>query len=221
MRKDHRAVIFGLIALVVILAAGASLSLAHSDNTSECGTCHATQGNVTLMSNATGTVDATVGQPFVLEISSTDPDLSESNDLAVKMVSAADNDQFSYSITLVEDDDTGDTNANVGEIDFAVTITPLTAGSWTIRIWAASLSFHGLSIDVTVDVAGSTTTTTTGTTTTTTQTTTTTTTTTTQTGLSNEQLVRIWEMMMMTFIPAAGILLVVIGVFVIRRANAQ
>ncbi len=218
MRKDQRAMIFAAIALAVITIAGASLSLAHSDNTNACGLCHTTPGNVTLSSNATGTVDATAGVSFVLEISSTDSDLSESDDLAVKILgSEADNDQFSYSITLVEDDGTGDSNANIGEIDFAVTVTPLAAGSWTIRIWAASLSFHGLSLDVSVNVAGSTTTTTTGTTTTTT---TQTTTTTTQTGLSNEELILIWETMMMIFIPAAGIILIIVGIFVIRRANA-
>jgi len=216
MRKDQRAMLFGVIALVVIITAGASLSLAHSDNTNECNSCHVTQGNVTLTSNATGTVDVTVGQPFVLEISSTDPDLVESDDLAVKILSdSEDNEQFSYSVMLVDDDGAGDLNANVGEIDFSVTITPLASGSWTIRIWAASLSFHGMSLDVSVSVADSTTTTTTGTTTQTT-----TTTTTTQTGLSDEELIAVWETMMMTFIPAAGVILVVLGIFVIRRANS-
>ena len=57
--------------MVVLLAAGAFSVTAFPTQTYPCGDCHSTTGVLILTSNATGTVDATVGVPFTLMLSQT------------------------------------------------------------------------------------------------------------------------------------------------------
>ncbi len=63
MRKSTKSVILLSFVTFIILAAGASMTLAFPSSSSECGNsgCHDTS-SLTLTSNATGTVNATVGE---------------------------------------------------------------------------------------------------------------------------------------------------------------
>ncbi|MHA2379806.1 MAG: hypothetical protein ACXADO_09920 [Candidatus Thorarchaeota archaeon] len=213
MKRRHRGKILGIAALILTVFVIAGTSLASPNFEDECGGpgCHDTLGH-TLSVNATGTIQAETGVPFVLIIT------AGSGAEAVSMQSeSADNGEFTVSKDVVRDGDAEDTNANTGEIEASISFTPNSAGSFVIRIWTGSTGRIGRSSDVSVTVTQSTTTTT-GTTTTTT---TTGTTTTTDNGPSDEELIQIWEMMMTVFIPAAGVILVILGVAVIRRANAQ
>lgn len=205
MRKSQKMNILACFALVVIIAVGAVSVLARPSFGSNCAQsgCHADNTIIGLSSNATGTVLARVGEPFVLILDA---------DSGVNAISipdnVANNDQFTPSTDLIEDDNTGDTNANDGEITAEVSITPLADGTFTLQIWAMEGGTIGTPLDIAVQVEESTITTTT-------------TTTTTPDGLSEEERKQLWYTMMYIFIPATGVILAVLGFVIIRRAGSQ
>jgi hypothetical protein len=185
--KKKGSILFITLGLIMLFAASAFSATAFPSQTNPCGNCHTLTGVLVVTSNATGTVDATVGVPFVLIVNQTGYTGGDSK-VAIAMKSGwSDNDQFSYTEFAVEDGTASDLNPTSDEVTVAVTITPSAAGSWTIRLWAAGKqSMVGTSLDILVSVSEPVTTTTTSTTTTTTDTTSTSTTpTTTDTGTTS------------------------------------
>jgi hypothetical protein len=161
------------LGLVMLLAAGSFSVKAYPGQTNPCGDCHSATGVLALSSNATGTVDATVGVPFVLIVNETGYSEGDTK-VAIGLRSGwSDNAQFSFVETsAVEDGEASDLNPAVDEVTASFTLTPLAAGSWTVRFWTAGKAgMVGTSLDVAVSVSAATTTTTTTTTTETTTTT--------------------------------------------------
>ncbi|MFX0056363.1 MAG: hypothetical protein ACFFAX_07335 [Promethearchaeota archaeon] len=208
MKKQHRRMTLVIATLVISVFILASSSFASPNFGATCGdspSCHVNAGT-TLSVNATGTVQATRGIPFLLVIDAGD------GTEAVSMQSGdADNAEFTISVDVIRDGDAADTNGNTGEIDASVTFTPQTVGSYTIRIWTGAAGRIGTSVSVDVDVAENTLTTTNGTTPPTT--------TPPPTTLTPEELMAIWELMMYTITPASAVILALLGVFVFRRAR--
>jgi len=186
---------------LALLIAGASTALAFPSNDNNCDSCHTTTDVLTLTSNATGTVDASYGVPFVLSL-----DGADGVDL-LKIVSGLENNvNFTFSLSEIEDNGDDDTNTDEGAISVDVTVTPLSVGTFTIRIWAAASSQLSKSLDITVDVAENTDTTfTPPTTTTPTETTT--------------DPVETWQTLMWLFNAIAAVMLVVFAIVIIKRSK--
>ncbi|MFW9768413.1 MAG: hypothetical protein ACFFF9_07915 [Candidatus Thorarchaeota archaeon] len=163
-RRGFLIVTLGLVALI---AAGAFSVTAIPSQTNPCGNCHTATGVLVLTSNATGTVDATVGVPFVLMFNQTGYSGGDGK-VAIGLRSGwADNSQFTFTEIGVEDGDPSDLNPTSDQVTVSVTLTPTAAGSWTIRAWTAGASgMVGTSLDISVSVSAASTTTTTPTTTT-------------------------------------------------------
>ncbi|MGY5852262.1 MAG: hypothetical protein RTU92_01690, partial [Candidatus Thorarchaeota archaeon] len=142
-----------LIGLLVVTFGFASFSLGFPGQDGECGVCHTTPDVLTLTSDAGGTIDAEVGTPFDLEVYSTG--YTESDNLYAISLQAgwADNDQFSFTAIEVQDGSTEDTNPTQNEITTSFTFTPLTGGSYTIRVWVAAKDDLATSLDVPVSVS--------------------------------------------------------------------
>jgi hypothetical protein len=211
MKKQHRRMTLVIATLVISVFILASSSFASPNFGANCGQsgCHTNPGT-TLSTNATGTIQATMGVPFLLIIDAGD------GVQAISMQSGdADNSEFTISQDVVRDDQAGDTNGIEREIQASITFTPKTVGSFVIRIWSGAEGRIGMSVSLNVDVAENTLTTspTTGTTPTTT------TTPTTPTTLTPEELIAIWELMMYTITPAAAVILAILGLLVLRRAR--
>jgi hypothetical protein len=217
MKKQHRRMTLVIATLVISVFIMASSSLASPNFGANCGDtgCH-TNAGTTLSTNATGTIQATRGVPFLLVIDAAD------GTEAISMQSGdADNAEFTISTDVVRDGDAEDTDGDAGEIHASITFTPQTVGSYVIRIWTGATGRIGTSVSLNVDVAEPTGPTT-GPTTSTTPPTSTPPTTTTPTGpttLTPEELMAIWELMMYTFTPAAAVILALLGWFVLRRAR--
>ncbi|MGY5853945.1 MAG: hypothetical protein RTU92_10290, partial [Candidatus Thorarchaeota archaeon] len=116
----------------------------------------------------------------------------------------ADNNFFDYSIQLVADDQTGDTNPSEGELTATIVVTPLNGGTYNLRIWVAGEGepLPSRSLDITVDVEGSTT----GFTTT--------------TPIDpSAALIEIWYTLMYTLVPGMGLLMLILGYYMIRRSD--
>jgi hypothetical protein len=184
-----REILIVALGLVVLISAGAYSVRAFPSQANPCGNCHSATGVLVLISNATGTVDATVGVPFVLIVNQTGYSAGDGT-VAIGLRSGwSDNAQFSFTEeNAVQDGDAADLNPTTDQVTVSFTLTPLTEGSWTLTIWAAGKSgMVGTSLDISVSVSAATTTTTTTTETSTTttpppsSTTTTSTTTTTDT----------------------------------------
>ncbi|MFW9802171.1 MAG: hypothetical protein ACFFFC_05940 [Candidatus Thorarchaeota archaeon] len=147
MKKKPLLKISAIMLMIAITFGAASSAIAFPNNTEECGLCHTNTGVIGLTSNATETVNTTVGDSFTLLLD------ADNGVGAISIRSGwADNTQFIYAIELVEDDDGTDTNGNVGEISFAVDFTGRRSGNFTIRIWAASTGLYSTSLDVPVEV---------------------------------------------------------------------
>jgi len=135
----------------MLIAAGASMIIAFPSSTSECGTsgCHDTL-TLTLSSNATGTVNATVGESFILNVDAggyTEGD----QEFYVSIESGwADNSQFTINATSIQDNGAGDFNSNLNQISISLEITPLSIGTHTLRIWTAGKNDVAGSLDITV-----------------------------------------------------------------------
>ncbi len=185
---------------MAIIVAGGTQALGFPTSNTECGDCHTNQSVLTLSSNATGTVDATVGVPFTLVFD------AENGAEHLKIVSAwENNDQFIFSITEVEDDGTGDSNSNEGEITTEITVTPIADGTFTIKVWVAAGGELSANTEVTVDVAENTTFTPP--------------TTTTPTVDPEQARVELWTFLMYTLNPIVAILLLIFGVVMCKRTE--
>ncbi len=193
--------LFLVTCFLALFVASASFALAFPSNDNACDSCHTTTDVLTLTSNATGTVDATVGVPFAL-------DLDASNGVGyLKIVSAwSNNDQFSFAVLEVEDDSSDDTDSAAGEIALVLEITPLAVGTHTIEIWVASASQLSANLLVTVEVVENT------------DTTTTTTTTTTPTEPTTDP-VETWTTLMYLFNAIAAVMLIIFAVIMIKRTK--
>ncbi len=136
---------------LTLLVASASMALAFPSNNNPCSQCHDTTDVLTLTSNATGTVDATQDVSFVLQV-----DASNGAEM-IKIVSDwSNNDQFSFSVMEIDDEDANDTDSAIGEITVEITITPLSGGTHTIEIWTAAAGELSATVQISVDVAGDT-----------------------------------------------------------------
>lgn len=160
--------LFITLGLIVLFGASAFSVNASPGQTSPCGNCHNNTGVLVLTSNATGTVDATVGVPFVLVLNQTGYSGGDSQ-VAIAMQSEwSDNAQFTFTEFSVVDGDAPDLNPTSDQVTVSITFTPSAAGSWTLRVWTAGKQgMVGTSLDVSVSVSDPITTTTTTTTTTT------------------------------------------------------
>ncbi|MHA2395496.1 MAG: hypothetical protein ACXAC0_02235 [Candidatus Thorarchaeota archaeon] len=154
MKRNHTTKLVVAMSFLVLLVAATNSVVANPPLTGECGVgsgCHETFGTLTLTTNST--VDAETNVPFVLEI-----DAGNGAEYVAIKGGWGDNDFFTVSEPLVQDDSTNDTNAADGEISVEITITPLTNGTYTLRIWTVGEAGSDLadSFDVTVTVTGET-----------------------------------------------------------------
>ncbi|MBY8997343.1 MAG: hypothetical protein KGD60_06410 [Candidatus Thorarchaeota archaeon] len=190
MKRNHIPKLIAVMGFLVLLIAATGSVIAFPDQTNECGGsgCHDTHATLTLTTNST--VDATTGESFTLQITAG----NGANYVAIKE-GWADNDYFTVSEPLVQDDSTNDTNLAVGEISVEVTITPLTNGTYTLRIWTASAGDLAESFDITVTVTGVP-----GT-----------------TPPPTVDLFGIWSTMMMWVPIASGVILLILGYLALRR----
>lgn len=138
---------------LLIAFSGAFAALGMPSITSECGipACHGTY-TMAITSNATGTVNATVGDSFSLVIDAASYASSPSaGEMAVSVRSGwADNSNFSFTEEVILDNGAGDSNAVLGEITTIFFFSPQTAGNLTLRIWTAGISGISQSLDVLV-----------------------------------------------------------------------
>lgn len=212
MKKRLVKILLIVTCLLTIFVAGGTYALAHPSYDQECDLCHTNTSVLTLTSNATGTVSAMVGVPFTLELT------AGNGAEAMKIVSTwANNNQFTFNSAdtyLVEDGQSGDTNSASGEITADVTVTPVAAGTFTIRVWTAAAGQLSKSVDVAVDVAQNTATTLPTTTTTTGSTTTTTST-------EPTNAIGQWTYDLISFNVIAFAVLLVLGAVICKRAGRQ
>jgi len=176
--------------LLVLLVAATGSVIAYPTYTNECGGvgCHDTHSTLTITTNST--VDAETGVSFTLQINAG----NGADYIAIKG-GWADNDYFTISEPLVQDDSTNDTNATDGEISVDITITPLTNGTFTLRIWTAAGGDLAESFDVTVTVTG-------------------------ESGTTPPppvDLYGIWSMMMIWVPITSGVILLILGYLAFRR----
>ncbi len=153
MQRIQRITLIALAGIIAISVLGlASLSLARLGYTAECGGCHNTSGVLTLTSDAGGTIAATIDIPFTLEVYSTGY-LDGDTLYAISLQAGwADNDEFSFTASEIQDQGTGDTNSSLNAITASFEFTPLSTGSFTIRIWVAAADDLATSLDVAVEV---------------------------------------------------------------------
>ncbi|MFQ5832657.1 MAG: hypothetical protein ACE5H4_08150 [Candidatus Thorarchaeota archaeon] len=155
MRSTQKHGIALSLIVCVVLFAGASLALAHSGETSECGICHTTTNVLILTSNATGTVNAVTGKPFTLIVDSTGYSRGD-NKVAISVQAGwADNNQFSFTPTEVMDGSGSDLNPTTDEVRASLSFTPQSVGSWTIRIYTAGKGDLSKALDISVSVTSS------------------------------------------------------------------
>ncbi|MHA2151451.1 MAG: hypothetical protein ACXAAQ_05605, partial [Candidatus Thorarchaeota archaeon] len=179
-----------IMGFFVLLIAASGSVIAFPDYTGECGGsgCHDTHGTLTISTNST--VDAVTGESFTLQVTA-----GNGAEYVAAKEGWADNDYFSVSEPLVEDDSANDTNLVVGEILVEITITPLSNGTFTLRFWAASGSDLAESFDVTVTVVGES-----G-----------------PTPTPPVDLVGIWNTLMIWVPIASGVILLIFGYLALRR----
>ncbi len=152
MARPRRLTVFIILGLLVTITGLASFSLARLGYTAECGLCHSTSGVLTLTSNATGTVNAYVDTPFALVVESTGYTGGD-NEYAISLQADwEDNNDFSFTPIEVQDGSASDENPTTNEIQATLVFTPLSSGTFTIRIWVASAGGLATSLDVTVSV---------------------------------------------------------------------
>jgi hypothetical protein len=190
MKSNHFTKLVITISFLILIVAATSSVLASPEFAGECGSsgCHETFDTLTLTTNSSA--NAETGVSFILQIEAG----NGAEYVAIKK-GWADNDYFTVSQTLVQDDSTNDTNAVEGEISIEVTITPLTSGTFTLRIWTAAGGDLSESFDVTVTVTG-------------------------ETGTTPPppvDLVGIWTTMMAVVPLTVGVILLILGYIAFRR----
>jgi hypothetical protein len=154
MKKSSKLFIVSSMVFLAIILTAASMVIAYPSYHDECGNsgCHNTL-SLTVTSNATGTVDASLGIPFTLTI---DAGGYTRGDLAFYVSiepTWADNNEFTFATTSIQDNGAGDLNSNTDEISISVDFIPKSAGTYTLRIWAAGKNDVAGSLDVSVSVA--------------------------------------------------------------------
>ncbi|MBY8996320.1 MAG: hypothetical protein KGD60_01215 [Candidatus Thorarchaeota archaeon] len=154
MNQRTRAKLGITAAFALLLFLGATAAIAEPDFTAECGGCHSVHPAYSMTSNATGTVNAYIGIPFTLTIDSSRPAMGGGRFFFSIQSGWANNDNFTFTPTLVEDNQDGDLDSSVWTISVEVTFTPQSLGSYTIRAWCASET-GSRSIDIAVDVGES------------------------------------------------------------------
>ena len=124
--------------LVIFLLFTVRISFATPDLTVECGTegCHDISSSIIMSSNSTG--NATIGVPFTLNITAQKTSPGQPSFWLSVQVGWADNNEFNFTPTSIEDGGTGDTNPGDLQIAHGFTFTPISVGNYTIRAWAAS-----------------------------------------------------------------------------------
>jgi len=211
------------LGIVVLIAAGAFSVEAFPSQTNPCGNCHTSSGVLVLTSNATGTVDATVGVPFILVVNQTSYSGGDGKVAIAMRPGWSDNAQFTFTEFSVEDGEASDLNPASDQVTVSFTLTPTAAGSWTIRLWTAGKSgMVGTSLDISVSVSAATTTTTTtttGTTTTTTTTDTTSSPTTTSTGTSPTTQPGDSTLLTMALAGVGAVIVIIVIAVVIKRGR--
>jgi len=189
---------FAFLFFVFIAAAGSVIALpgySGTDDVNECGSCHTTQGTLTLASNSTS-LNATTGEAFVLDI-----DAGNGAKWITVLSSWANNSAFEVSTRAVEDDSTNDADGAAGAISAAITFTPLSPGNLTIRVWTAAGGQLSTSLDIVVNVTGQTVTTYT------------------PPPDNTSELLEIWRIMIIALPVLTGVILLVLGFTVFRRRN--
>jgi hypothetical protein len=195
MKRNYVTKLVVALSFFVLLVVATNSVVANPGLTGECGVgsgCHETFGTLTLSTNST--VDAETDVPFVLQI-----DAGNGVDYVSVKADWADNNYFTFYEVLVQDGSVNDTNAVAGEISVTVTFTPITNGTYTLRIWAVGPADSDLadSFDVAVNVTGA-------------------------TGTATPppepvDLVGIWSSMMIWVPAVTGVLLLVFGYIAFKR----
>ena len=192
MKRNHTVKLLVAMSFLVLLVAATSSVVANPEFTGECGDsgCHETFGTLTLTTNST--IEAETDVSFTLQI-----DAGNGAEYVSAIGGWADNDYFTISQPQIQDGSTNDTNAAVGEISMEITVTPLTNGTYTLRIWAVGIAESDLaeSFDVTITVTGST-----GT-----------------TPPPPADLLGIWTTMMIWVPIASGVILLIFGYLAFKR----
>ncbi len=189
--------IFGFLSTILIVTAGANIVSATLTQTAECGGCHDNAASININTDVTGTVAASVDEPFTVTIDATGGAILLRIE---KSWSTVDNDMFDYSTQVVHDNGAGDTNSAEGEISVEIEVTPLVGGQYTLRIWVGGEYPNANSVDIEVDVEGATT----GFTPT--------------EPVDPAELISIWYTMMFILIPLVGIIMIILAIYIIRRA---
>lgn len=196
MTYNRKARLLIILTLLSTILFAVPYAFSFPGQTNECDSCHTSTGSLDLSSNATGTVQAVVGEPFVLYF-----DAAGSGTLSIQN-GWTNNSEFTFSVQLVEDNSGDDLNANANEIEASITVTPLSEGDYTIRIWSAAAGALAISLDVSVNVSQGTSTTFT----------------TTPTGQGD---VDNWFMTWVIMFSGVELLLIVLSIGIWRRARAR
>ncbi len=152
MRRNAKLIAMIIFCLFGVGVFGAYESLARIGATSECGGCHTNTGVLTLTSNASGTVEAIVGQKFWLLVDAGGYTGGD-NLFAISMQPDwADNAEFGVVPTEIQDGGLGDLDPTTDAIQALFDFTPQSEGNYTIRIWTASDGLYGTVLDVEVEV---------------------------------------------------------------------
>jgi len=200
MKINRKARLLIILSLISTIFVAAPFAVSFTSQTNECSNCHTSSGALDLSSNATGTVQAVSGVPFVLYF-----DAAGSGALSIQS-GWANNSQFSFSVQLVEDNSGDDLNANADEIEASITVTPLSDGTFTIRIWSAAAGALAISLDVSINVIQNT------------VTTSTTPPTTTPTGQGD---IDNWFITWIIMFSAMELVLIVLSLYIWRRARGR
>ena len=138
--------------LIGIMTTGAIFATARTNYTSACETCHTNTSSLAISSNATGSVIATVDRSFVLIVEA-DGYTRRDNRFVISLQDDwADNNEFTFTPTIIADGSSGDLDPSTNEIEASLTFTPQRTGSFTIRIYAASRGQKCAILDVPVEV---------------------------------------------------------------------
>lgn len=136
----------------LILFIGAMSVIAVPSSTEECGNCHSVHPAYNMSSNATGAVSTFIGTQFTIEFYSSRPAMGGGSFFFSIQSGWENNDNFTFTPTVVEDNMVGDLNPQQLSITTQISFTPQSLGMYTIRAWCASDS-ASQSTDVLVNVA--------------------------------------------------------------------
>ncbi|TFG26555.1 hypothetical protein EU528_14185, partial [Candidatus Thorarchaeota archaeon] len=153
MRQALRSklIILGILTLIVFI--GVISTFAEPDFTTECGDCHEQHpisAALTRSSNATGTVNVTVGSSFTLRIEA-EKGVGGTNFWLSVQAGWADNDNFTFTPDSIRDGSVGDLTIANFIVTHDFTFTAIVSGNQTIRAWCATYSASQF-IDIPINV---------------------------------------------------------------------